>query len=47
PQSGDLFEARRYVNPVDLFGVQANIITVSAHFIGIIAPIWLYSRVNR
>lgn len=47
PQSGDLFEARRYVNPVDLFGVQANIITVSAHFIGIIAAIWLYSRVNR
>jgi hypothetical protein len=46
-QTGDVFAARRYINPVDLFGVQANIITVSAHFIGIIAAIWLYSRVNR
>ena len=47
PQSGGILEARRYVNPVDLFGVQANIISVLAHFIGIIAAIWLYSRVNR
>ncbi|NEP09725.1 MAG: DUF3611 family protein [Symploca sp. SIO2C1] len=41
------FQGRQFVNSVDLFGVQANIITVFAHFIGIIAPIWLYSRVNR
>ncbi|NET59583.1 MAG: DUF3611 family protein [Symploca sp. SIO2E6] len=47
PQSGGILEARRYVNPVDLFGVQANIITVLAHYIGITAAIWLYSRVNR
>jgi len=41
------FQSRQFVDPVDLFGVQANIITVFAHFIGIIAAIWLYTRVNR
>ncbi|NES23615.1 MAG: DUF3611 family protein [Symploca sp. SIO3E6] len=47
PQNRGTFNARWFGNSIDLLGVQANIITVLAHYIGITAAIWLYSRVNR
>ena len=47
PQGGSILEARRFVQPLDIFTVQANINTIVAHFIGIIASIVLLNRVNR
>ncbi|NEO97302.1 MAG: DUF3611 family protein [Symploca sp. SIO2E9] len=35
------------VNSFDLLVVQANINTITAHFVGIVASIWLFNQVNR
>lgn len=37
----------RFVQPLDLFVVQANTNTIAAHFVGIAASIWLFNRVSR
>jgi hypothetical protein len=37
----------RFVQPADLFVVQANTNTIAAHFVGIAASLWLFNRVNR
>ena len=47
PQAGAIFDASRFVQPLDLFAVQANINTILAHFVGIVAAIWLLDRLNR
>lgn len=41
------FDPTRYVQPVDLFVVQANTNIIAAHFVGIAASLWLFNRVNR
>lgn len=47
PQGGAIFESRRFVQPLDLFAVQANTNSIAAHFVGIVASVWLLNRVNR
>ncbi|GAB4381902.1 MAG: hypothetical protein Kow00121_41330 [Elainellaceae cyanobacterium] len=37
----------RFITPLDLFVVQANANTIMAHFIGLIASLWLIRCVNR
>lgn len=37
----------RFVQPADLFVVQANTNTIAAHFVVIAASLWLFNRVNR
>lgn len=37
----------RLIQPLDIFVVLANTHTIAAHFIGILASIWLISRVNQ
>ena len=37
----------RFVQPADLFVVQANTNTIAAHFVGIAASLWLFNRVSR
>ncbi|HCA97425.1 MAG TPA: hypothetical protein DEP38_23305 [Cyanobacteria bacterium UBA9226] len=37
----------QYVQSLDLFVVQANVNTITAHFVGIAASIWLFNRVSR
>jgi hypothetical protein len=41
------FDPTRFVQPLDLFVVQANTNTIAAHFVGIAASLWLFNRVNR
>jgi hypothetical protein len=40
-------DLNRFVQPLDLFVVQANTNTIAAHFVGISASLWLFNRVNR
>lgn len=40
-------DLNRFVQPLDLFVVQANTNTIAAHFVGITASLWLFNRVNR
>jgi hypothetical protein len=40
-------DLNRFVQPLDLFVVQANTNTIAAHFVGIAASLWLFNRVNR
>jgi len=37
----------RFITPLDLFVVQANANTLMAHFVGLIATLWLIRCVNR
>ncbi len=37
----------RIIQPLDIFVVQANTNTVSAHFAGLVASIWLLNRINK
>lgn len=37
----------RFITPLDLFVVQANANTVMAHFLGLLASLWLIRFVNR
>ncbi|MGQ4648713.1 DUF3611 family protein [Lyngbya aestuarii] len=46
-QQGVIFDAAQRVQPLDLLVVQANINSITAHFVGIAASIWLFNRVNR
>ncbi|MGB7441487.1 MAG: DUF3611 family protein [Coleofasciculaceae cyanobacterium] len=46
-QQGVILDAAQRVQPLDLLVVQANINTITAHFVGIAASIWLFNRVNR
>lgn len=47
PSGFTVYEANRFVRPIDLFLVQANINTITAHFAGIAVAIWLFNRINR
>ncbi|MFP4123064.1 DUF3611 family protein [Coleofasciculus sp.] len=47
PSGLTVYEASRFVRPLDLFLVQANINTITAHFVGIAIAIWLFNRINR
>jgi len=44
---GGIVDLNRFVQPLDLFVVQANTNTIAAHFVGITASLWLFNRVNR
>jgi len=46
-QQGAVLDASRYVQPLDLFVVQGNINTITAHFAGIVASLWLFNRVSK
>jgi hypothetical protein len=37
----------RFITPLDLFVVQANANTIMAHFVGLLATLWLLRCVNR
>lgn len=37
----------RFINPLDVFLVQANINIIMAHFVGLAATLWLLRSVNR
>ncbi|MBF2003748.1 MAG: DUF3611 family protein [Synechococcales cyanobacterium C42_A2020_086] len=38
---------QRFINPLDIFLVQANTNTIMAHFIGVVATLWILRAVNR
>lgn len=38
---------QRFINPLDIFLVQANTNTIMAHFIGLVATLWILRSVNR
>jgi hypothetical protein len=38
---------QRFINPLDIFLVQANTNTIMAHFIGLLATLWILRSVNR
>ncbi len=42
-----VIDPSRFVQPADLFVVQANTNTIAAHFAGIAASLWLFNRVSR
>lgn len=42
-----VIDPSRFVQPADLFVVQANTNTIAAHFVGIAASLWLFNRVSR
>jgi amino acid transporter len=48
-QVGNIFSGglSRFVTPLDVFVVQANINTLMAHFVGVIATLWLIQVMNR
>lgn len=46
-QQGAVLDASRYVQPLELFVVQGNINTITAHFAGIAASLWLFNRVSK
>ena len=37
----------RFIQPLDIFVVQANTNTVTAHFAGLVASVWLLNRISR
>jgi hypothetical protein len=39
--------AIQIIEPIDLFVVQANTNTIFAHFAGLVAALWLLSRINK
>ncbi|WP_414574814.1 DUF3611 family protein [Anabaena sp. CCY 9402-a] len=41
------FDPTRIISGLDMLVVQANINTVSAHFAGLVASLWLLNRINR
>ncbi|MEM6590378.1 MAG: DUF3611 family protein [Cyanobacteria bacterium P01_C01_bin.73] len=50
PQGTPFFNAgnvTQFVQPLDIFIVQANINTIAAHFVAIVASLWLSRAVNR
>ncbi|QLE54289.1 DUF3611 family protein [Nostoc sp. TCL26-01] len=42
-----LFDPTRIISGLDMLVVQANTNTVSAHFAGLVASLWLINRINR
>jgi hypothetical protein len=38
---------QRFINPLDIFLVQANTNTIMAHFVGVVATLWILRSVNR
>lgn len=38
---------QRFINPLDIFLVQANTNTIMAHFVGVVATLWILRLVNR
>lgn len=48
-QVGGIFSGNlsKFVTPLDVFLVQANINTLMAHFVGIVATLWLIQVMNR
>jgi Protein of unknown function (DUF3611) len=48
-QVGGFFSGNlsKFVTPLDVFLVQANINTLMAHFVGVIATLWLIQVMNR
>lgn len=49
PQAYPLYgtNAIPIIRPLDFFVVQANTNTIAAHFVGIVASLWLFNRANR
>lgn len=49
PQGGAIFAERitQFVQPLDIFIVQANTNIILAHFIGVVASLWLIRSMNR
>ena len=45
--AGIVLTPRQFVQPLDLFVVQANVNTITAHFVGIATSLWLFNRVSR
>jgi hypothetical protein len=48
-QVGGIFSGNlsKFVTPLDIFVVQANINTILAHFIGVVATLWLIQVMSR
>jgi Protein of unknown function (DUF3611) len=48
-QVGGIFSGNlsKFVTPLDVFIVQANINTILAHFVGVIATLWLIQVMGR
>lgn len=42
-----LLDPNRVISGLDMFVVQANINTIGAHFVGIVATLWLLHRISR
>lgn len=42
-----LLDPARVISGLDMFVVQANINTIGAHFVGIVATLWLLHRISR
>ena len=42
-----LFDPNRIISGQDMFVVQANTNTITAHFVGLVASIWLLNRITR
>jgi hypothetical protein len=40
-------QSSRFIQPVDLVVIQANVTTITAHFAGLIVSAWLLSRLSR
>ncbi|WNZ24465.1 DUF3611 family protein [Leptolyngbya sp. NK1-12] len=38
---------QRFINPLDIFLVQANTNTIMGHFVGLLATLWILRSVNR
>ncbi len=50
PQGTAIFDpsqVTRLIQPLDIFIVQANVNTISAHFVGILASLWLVRTMSR
>jgi len=42
-----LFDPNRIISGQDMFVVQANTNTITAHFVGLVASIWLLNRITK
>jgi Protein of unknown function (DUF3611) len=40
-------DPNRIISGSDMFGVQSNLNTLGAHYVGILATLWLLNRINR
>jgi len=47
PQGVAVYNAERIIRPLDVLVVQANINVIAAHFVGIVASLWLLGRLNQ